>query len=64
MTLKAIEQAIEKLPVEEASELQNWLEDYLEDQLEFTEEFAAKIEKAQKDIARGKCRIRNASAST
>ena len=36
--------------------LRDWIENYLEDELEFTDEFAAKIERAEQDLAANKGR--------
>jgi len=58
-TVQEIESAIKTLPTKDAVELREWLEDYLEDQMEFTDEFKAKIERGELEIAEGKGRIRN-----
>ena len=39
--------------------LREWLENYLEDEREMTDEFKAKIDRAEKEMAAGKGRIRN-----
>ncbi len=58
-TVEEIESAIQTLPTTEVKTLREWLEDYLEDQMEFTDEFEAKIERAEREIAEGKGRVRN-----
>ena len=55
-TLAEIEQAIEKLPREEAHQLWDWFLDYFEDELEVTGEFKAEIEEGRREIAEGGCR--------
>jgi len=61
-TVQEIEAAIQTLPTTEVKTLREWLEDYLEDQMEFTDEFKAKIERGEREIAEGKGRIRNPQA--
>lgn len=58
-TVEEIESVIQTLPTKDAKELCEWLENYLEDQMEFTDEFKAKIERGEKEIAEGKGRVRN-----
>lgn len=55
-TIQEIEQAIESLPRNDVKALRDWIENYLEDELEFTDEFAAKIERAEQDLAANKGR--------
>jgi predicted nuclease with TOPRIM domain len=56
-TLQQIEKAIEVLPRKQVEELREWIENLLEDQQELTDEFAAKIEKSESEMAEGKGRI-------
>ena len=46
-TVQEIETAVQKLPVEKALELQDWLADYLEAAAELNPEFAASIERGE-----------------
>jgi len=63
-TVKEIETAIAKLPVEELEAIRNWLDDLIEDQLEVSDEFKAKIQRAKKEIAEGVySRVRQPEAS-
>lgn len=55
-TIQEIERAIESLPRDDVKTLRDWIESYLEDELEFTDEFAAKIERAERDMNAGKGR--------
>lgn len=52
-TVKEIEQALARLPVQDLQAVREWLEDFIEDQLEVSDEFKAKIERAQTEIAQG-----------
>ncbi len=52
-TVKEIESAITRLSSEEQQAVRDWLEDFLEDQLKVTDEFKAKVERAQREIAEG-----------
>lgn len=56
-TVHEIEAAVQKLPVEKALELQDWLADYLEDDAELNPEFVASIERGQADLREGRVRI-------
>jgi hypothetical protein len=56
--VQEIEQAIRTLPRREVEQLREWIENFLEDQFEFTDEFAASIDRAKKDIAEGNIRVR------
>jgi len=49
-TIQEIEIAVQKLPVEKALELQEWLADYLEDAAELSPEFVASIERGKADL--------------
>jgi hypothetical protein len=55
-TLVEIEDAIRKLPREEAHRLWDWFLDYFEDELEVTDEFKREIEEGRREIAEGGCR--------
>jgi hypothetical protein len=57
-TILEIESAVQKLPVNQARELQDWLADYLEDGAELSPEFVASIERGQQDLREGKSRAR------
>jgi hypothetical protein len=52
-TVKEIENAIAKLPLEEMEAVRDWLDDLIEDQLEVSEEFKAKIQRAKQEIGAG-----------
>jgi endonuclease III-like uncharacterized protein len=56
-TLQQIEKAIEVLPRKQVEELRDWIENLLEDQMELTDEFAAKIDQSEREMAEGKGRI-------
>jgi hypothetical protein len=58
-TVQEIEVAVQKLPVEQALELQDWLSDYLEDDAELNPEFVASIERGQADVREGRVRTRH-----
>ena len=45
---------IVKLPPEEQQQLRDMLDDIVEDRLEFADEFRAKIEQSERDMAAGK----------
>ena len=55
-TVQEIESAVQRLPVAQAQELQDWLTDYLEDGAELTPEFIASIERGQADLHEGRVR--------
>jgi hypothetical protein len=57
-SLAQVEQDVLKLTVQEQMELRDWLENVLEDRLEMTEEFKARIEAGEADLAAGRIRIR------
>ena len=64
-SVQEIESAIEKLSLEEMRQVRDWIEDLLEDQLEFTDEFKAKVEESEKEMASGlHARIRRPGGST
>jgi hypothetical protein len=52
-SVQEIEFAISRLSREQMRELYEWLENVLEDQLELTDEFAARIEQSEHEIAAG-----------
>jgi len=52
-TVKEIESALAKLSVQDLQTVRDWLEDFIEDQLEVSNEFKAKIQRAQTEIADG-----------
>jgi hypothetical protein len=52
-TVKQIESALERLPVEDLQAVRDWLDDFLETHLEVSEEFKAKIQRANQEIADG-----------
>lgn len=62
MSIQEIERAIQELPRKEVETLRDWIENFLEDQLEMTDEFKAKIERAEQEMAAGKGRVRNPEA--
>lgn len=51
-TVKEIESALAKLSVEDLQAVRDWLDDFIEDQLDVSDEFKAKIQRAQTEIAR------------
>jgi len=52
-TVKEIETALTKLPLEEAEEVRDWLEEFIEDQFEVSDEFKAKIQRAKEEMVAG-----------
>ncbi len=52
-SVKEIESALTRLPLEDLQALRDWLDDFIEDQLEVSEEFRAKIHRAKQEIANG-----------
>jgi len=52
-TIKQIESALERLPLEDLQSVRDWLDDFIEDQLEVSDEFKAKIHRAKQEIADG-----------
>ena len=58
MSVREVEQLVQKWPREDQEELRDWLENLLEDQLEMTDEFKQKIERGFREIAEGKGRVR------
>lgn len=55
-TICEIEEAIKKLPRDEAHQLWDWFLDYFEDELTVTEAFKKQIEEGLRQIAEGDCR--------
>jgi len=53
-TVHEIEKAISHLSPAEMVEVHEWLENMLEDQLEMTDEFKARIEQSEREMAEGK----------
>ena len=51
--VQEIETALTKLPLEEMEAVRDWLDEFIEDQLEVSDEFKAKIQRAQQEIAAG-----------
>ena len=58
-TVQEIESAIRGLSRTEIESLRDWIESFLEDELELTDEFKAKVERAEREIADGKGRVRD-----
>jgi hypothetical protein len=56
-TLERIEAQVRELSKADQEALRDWLDHMLEDQLEFTDEFAAKIQRREQDIAEGRVRV-------
>ncbi len=54
-SVKEIESALTRLSLEDLQAVRDWLDDFIEDQLEVSEEFKAKIGRAQQEIASGVC---------
>jgi hypothetical protein len=52
-TVQEIEAAITKLPLKEKEALWDWLDESIEEQLELNDQFKAKIQRAQGEIAAG-----------
>ena len=52
--VEEIQSEIVKLSALEMQEIRDWLENVLEDQLELREEFKAKIEQSEQDMAAGR----------
>jgi hypothetical protein len=52
-TVKEIESAISGLSLLEKQAVRDWLEDLIEDQLEVSDQFKAKIQRANEQIAAG-----------
>ena len=54
-TVKEIESALAKLSIEEMEVVRTYLDELIEDQLEITDEFKAKILRAQAEFANDRC---------
>lgn len=52
-TVKEIELALARLSVQDLQAVRDWLDGFIEDQLEVSDEFKAKIQRAQAEIAQG-----------
>ena len=52
-SVKEIESALTKLSLADLEAVRDWLDDFIEDQLEVSDEFKAKIQRAQQEIAAG-----------
>lgn len=52
-TVKEIESALAKLPLEEKEAVRDWLDEIIEDQMEVSDEFKAKVQRAKQEIAGG-----------
>ncbi len=55
--LEQVEEQVKRFSTAEQEALRDWLDNLLEDELEFTDEFKAKIERAERDIAEGRGRV-------
>jgi predicted outer membrane protein len=53
-TVHEIEAAIQRLSTEEMRQVHEWLANVLEDQLEHSEEFKARIDRSEREMAEGK----------
>ena len=58
MSVREVEQLVQKWSRQAQEELRDWLENVLEDQLEVREEFKQRIEASFAEIAAGKGRVR------
>ena len=58
-TVQEIESIIRRLSRTEIEAVRDWIENFLEDERELTDEFKAKIERSEREIAEGKRRVRN-----
>jgi hypothetical protein len=52
-SVKEIESALTRLSLDDLQSVRDWLDDFIEDQLEVSDEFKAKIQRAQQEIADG-----------
>ena len=52
-TVKEIELALARLSVQDLQAVREWLDNFIEDQLEVSDEFKAKIARAQTEIEQG-----------
>ena len=52
--VEQIEAQLGTLSKEELQQVRDWLDDFLEDRLEFTDEFEAKVQQSERDMAEGK----------
>lgn len=51
--VQEIESALTHLPLEDLQSVRDWLDDFIEEQMEVSDEFKAKIERANREIASG-----------
>ena len=51
-TVQEIESALTKLPLEDLQSVRDWLDDIIEDRLEVSDEFKAKIQRAQQEVSK------------
>jgi hypothetical protein len=52
-SVKEIESALTQLPLDELQSVRDWLEDFIEEQMDVCDEFKAKIERANQELAQG-----------
>ena len=52
-SVKEIESALARLSLQDLRLVRDWLDDFIEDQLEVSDQFKAKIRRAQEEIAGG-----------
>ncbi len=52
-SVKEIESALTRLPIRDLQSVRDWLDDFIEEQLEVSDEFKAKIERANRELADG-----------
>jgi hypothetical protein len=52
--VQKIEAELQKLSPAEMVQVRDWLDSFLEDQMQFTDEFEAKIQESERDMAAGK----------
>ncbi len=62
--VEQIQAEIEKLSPTEQEQVLDWLGNKLEEHLEFTDEFKAKIEQGERDLAEGRFRVRRPERSS
>ena len=60
--VQKIEAELEKLSPAEMLQVRDWLDDFLEDQMQFTNEFEAKVQEAERDMAAGNASRKRQSA--
>jgi hypothetical protein len=52
-SVQEIESALTRLSIEDLQAVRDWLDDFIEDRLEVSDEFKAKIQRAQRELAGG-----------